>query len=245
MNNRWVGVFSAAAIALAAQTAVAQSVPGANPLQGAINQLQINIDTEAGARAGMDATLLSRIQSETEAREAAISALQAGTSTGSTRCYGIHFVRGAPPLADEIQFTAIFFNNGDLEHAAVVERLTIRDDQGTILHDSGPKTARPHPLATAPIPALDITTVPPGATYGFSSTDIWGFNTIPAQLGRGTRSLSVTVEVSKPGDPKLLMVHARQIVRQRLFAPTAPFAFTGLGAERSNTDSACFPVPRS
>jgi hypothetical protein len=243
MSNRWVGVFSTAAIALAGQSAVAQSIPGANPLQGAINQLQTNIDAETAARAGMDATLLSTIQSETEAREAAIAALQAGTSTGATRCYGTHFVRGAP-VGDEVRYTIIFFNNGDLEHAAVVERLTVRDDGGTIIHDSGRKTPTPLPLANAPIPRLDITTVPPGGTFALSTSDIWGFNDIPEYVGRGSRSISITVEVSKAGDPKLLLVHARDFARERFFAGS-PSAFTGLGDERTSNQAPCFSVPRS
>jgi len=246
------GLAVAFASGLFAQTTIAQpTLPGVTPLQSLVNaeaearaagdtQLQNAINAEAAARALGDATLLGAINAEAEARKAAIQALQE-QPTGATRCYGVHFVRGVAP-GDEIQFSVIFFNNADLANAATVQRVTIRDDLGVVIHDSGPRTVVPHPLATAPIPAIDITTVPPGATYGLSTTDIWGFNTIPSQIGRGTRSLSITAEVTKAGDPKLLSVHARQIVRQRFVSPTPPFVFTGLGAERSNTDSTCFSV---
>ena len=157
--------------------------------------------------------------------------------TETTRCYASHLVRGVS--GDELLFTVIYFNNGDLEHPAVIERLTIRDDEGGVIHDSGPKTPTPHPLATGVVPPQDITTVPPGGVFPFSTTDIWGLNSIPLYQGRGNRSLSVTVEVSKAGNPKLFMVHTRAIARQRFFLPTPPF---GLGAERAISDTACFSV---
>jgi hypothetical protein len=200
-------------------------------------QLQANISAEAAARQGMDATLLGAIQTEAQARQAAIEALQPGAPTGTTRCYAVHFVRNG---GDEVHFTVLFFNNGDLQNHAVVERITIRDDLGNTLHDSGPKIGTPHPFATAPIPPLDITNVPPGATFGLSTSDIWGFNSIP-QLGGGTRSISMTAEVTKAGDPKLFTVHARQIARQRVVLPTG----ATVAAERSNNDSTCFSVPRT
>jgi hypothetical protein len=113
---------------------------------------------------------------------------------------------------------------------------------GNILHDSGPKIGIPHPLSVGPIPPLDITNVPPGGTFGLSTFDIWGGNNATG-LGAGLRSISLTAEVSKAGDPKLLTVHARQIARQRL--GVNPDGAVVLGEERSNNDSTCFPVPRS
>jgi hypothetical protein len=161
-------------------------------------------------------------------------------NTDTTRCYAAHFVRGAPP-GDEMRFTVIFFNNGDRD-PAVVERFTVRDDEGNIIHDSGPKIGVPHPLANGPVPPQDITTVPPGGVFSLSTTDIWGFNNIPQYQGRGLRSISVTVEMATSGDRKQVVVHAREIARQRFFLPTPPFAGTGVGAERAANDTACFPV---
>jgi len=188
------------------------------------------VSAEASARAAADAQL-----------QANIDALQPSPPTGATRCYGTHFVRSIN--GNELHFTTIFINNGDLQNPAVVDRITIRDDFGTILHDSGPKIGIPHPPALAPIPPLDITTVPPGGTFGWSSTDIWSFNNAPQFVGRGLRSISLTAEVSKAGDPKLVTVHARQIVRQRLVDATGNGV--ALGDERSNNSSTCFEVPRS
>ena len=194
-------------------------LPSLGPVNAAIS-------AEAATRAAVDAQLQTNID-----------ALQPPAPTGTTRCYGVHFVRNG---GDEVQFSVLFFNNGDLQHWAVIDRITVRDDLGNLLHDSGPKIGIPHPLANAPIPPLDITNVPPGGTFGLSTSDLWGFNNIP-QLAAGTRSLSMTAEVTKDGDPKLFTVHSRQIVRQRVIGPTGPTIVT----ERSNTDSTCFSVPRS
>jgi hypothetical protein len=60
--------------------------------------------------------------------QAAVDALQPPPPTRATRCYGLHLVRGVN--GNETQFTTLFFNNGDLENPAVIERITIRDVSG-------------------------------------------------------------------------------------------------------------------
>jgi hypothetical protein len=70
--------------------------------------------------------------------------LQPPAPTGATRCYGVHFVRN-----NKLQFTVLFFHNADPSNTAVVERITIRDDLGNTIHDSGPKAGTPHPLSRA------------------------------------------------------------------------------------------------
>jgi hypothetical protein len=200
-----------------------------------LGPLNAAIAAEAATRAAKDLELLGAIQREAEERKAAIEALQPPEPTGATRCYGTHFVRNNN---SELHFTTLFFQNADPSNTAVVERITIRDDIGTIIHDSGPRIGKPHPPALGPIPPLDITNVPPGGTFGWSTTDVFGFATIPSQAGKGLRSLSMTAEISKQGDPKLVTVHARQIVRGLVNLAV-------LAEERSNNSSTCFSVPRS
>lgn len=157
-------------------------------------------------------------------------------NTQTTRCEAAHIVR---PGANEIRFTVIFFNNGD-RYPAVVERFTVRDDAGNIIHDSGPKIGVPHPLSRAPIPPQDITTVPPYGTFTLSTLDLYEFNDVPQYVGRGNRALSVTVDMATPGNPKGVVVHTRQFARERLVNPTTGMVV--LGAERALTQTACFRV---
>jgi hypothetical protein len=164
------------------------------------------------------------------------------------RCHAPHFVRNAGPAGPdpggmgptELRFTVIYFDNRDLEHPAVIERLTVRDARGVVRHDSGPKTSTPHPLVLG----QDITTVPPGATFGFGTTSLWGFNhppfAAPSTSGLGlflADGLSMTVEVSKAGKPRLLLVHGRQSDRARITDP--PTVPVSLGEERSSQMTRC------
>jgi hypothetical protein len=97
-----------------------------------------------------------------------------------------------------------------------------------------------HPLATAVNPPRNITNVPAGGSYSFSTTDRWGFN--PAPGVPGTDIISVQVEVSKAGKPSLFQVQAREITRDRV--PTGPTTFT-VGNERAANQAHCFPVERA
>jgi hypothetical protein len=195
--------------------------------------LRAQISAEAAARAGMDVTLLTSINSETEARKAAIQALQDSLSSPATRCYAAHFIRSG----NEMRFTIFTFNNGDLQNPATLERITFRDPHGAVLSDTGPKVGRPHPLAMAQFPPRDITVVPPGGTYALSTSDLWAFGPIPQVPG--TDLISVQVEVSKAGKRSLFLVSAREVARDRI--QTGPTSFT-VGAERAANSAPCFPV---
>lgn len=163
-----------------------------------------------------------------------LPAVTAAAETSVTRCYGTHFVR---VNGGELRFTVFAFNNGDLANGAVIQRLTFFDANGNVLHDSGPKVGVPHPLNRAVNPPRDITMVPPGAIYAFSTTDIWGVNPIPE--APGTDLLSVRVEVAKAENPALLVVHGREQARDRVLLPNGFFT---IGAERSANLATCFLV---
>jgi hypothetical protein len=166
------------------------------------------------------------------------------------RCHAPHQVRdlgpagpGLPPPPTELRFTVFFFANGDLEHGAVIKRLTWRDGFGTVRHDSGPNspTAMPHPLVFG----VNITTVPPGGNFIFATTTLWGLAqppfAPPPSVGSGTflTAGSMTVEVATE-NPRLFVVNARETVRaRRTDPPEVPVSF---GEERSSQVARCFRI---
>ena len=162
-----------------------------------------------------------------------------GEVNETTRCSAAHFVRSVPSInVNELRQAVIHFNNGDLENPAVIERLTVRNAAGAVIHDSGPKVGVPHPLNTAFSPPLDITTVGPGATNSLGTFHLFGNADVPGGFAAGA-ALSITVEVSKPGKRRLFAVHTRESVRERV-APSLT-----LGAERSANAAHCFRVTES
>lgn len=154
-----------------------------------------------------------------------------------TRCSAAHFLRAN---GTEMQFTVLAFNNGDLVNPAVIERITIRDFDGSVIHDSGPDVGVPHPFSIAFPPPLDITNVPSGAIYTLSTTDIWGLSPVPGGGGnlRNGTTLSVTVKVSKNGKRDLFTVHGRHLARDR----NINAGVASLGAERSANGLNCVRV---
>lgn len=167
-------------------------------------------------------------------------------ATQTTRCYAGHFVRATgPAIPDpggvaptELRSTVVFFNNGNLEHSAVVERLTVRSSTGVVLHDSGPKIGVPHP----PNLGVDITTIPPGGTFGFGTATLFGTGNPPGGPAAGS-GMSITVEMTTPGRPRLVVVHARENSRQ--LVSTGDPAMPGplmQGPERSANASRCFRI---
>lgn len=169
-----------------------------------------------------------------------LTGLARGDVNETTRCYAAHFVRFNPAgiNLNELRQTVIFFNNGDLENPAVIERLTVRGPSGTVLHDSGPKIGVPHPLNTAVTPPQDITTVAPGGTNALGTAVLWGNNDVPGGFAVGS-AMSITVEVSKPGDRKRFVVHARENSREKVLTPAGFFT---QGAERTANSAKCFRV---
>ena len=147
-------------------------------------------------------------------------------------CPGTHFVRDG---GREMRSTVIGLRNTDLENPATIERLTIRNAFGQIVHDSGPATVTPHPINFSFPDGLDITVVPPGASYFLATSNIWGLNSIPGGDAQGF-TMSITVESSKEGKPDLLKVGTRLRSRERFDAPLRE------GAERSSNTGTCAEV---
>lgn len=154
----------------------------------------------------------------------------------AVNCPGTHFVRAG---GTEIRSTVISFRNTDLANPATVERITIRNAFGQVIHDSGPATSTPHPFNNAYTgDGRDITLVPPGATYFLVTSDIWGLNNIfPGTANQGF-TLQITVQTSKQGKADLLVVGTRQRGRERVPTPT-DFAE---GMEHSSHAGTCIAV---
>lgn len=168
------------------------------------------------------------------------AAAWAQVEVGKVRCTISHFVRNQ---GAEQRSASIVFNNGDLENPVTIERLTIQDFSGAVAHDSGPMIGIPHPLNTdfsPPVGPLDITVVPPGATYYLRTNHIWDNGPITAGNEAG-QAMSVTVQFSKAGERNLFGVHVRPRSRQRIPLPTPPGGFRE-GVETSANDSLCFRV---
>lgn len=162
----------------------------------------------------------------------------AWAATATVRCSVSHFVRVG---GTEIRSVAIGFRNSDPVNAATIERLTIYDFFGIKVHES---FAGSHPSNTdIPIPGgVDVTIVPPNASYYLRTNHIWGNNSIP-DLGDGidgnSRGFSMTAVVvySKQGNPSLFDAGTRGRSRERLGGP-APAPFFE-GAERTSDSRTC------
>lgn len=173
------------------------------------------------------------------------------------RCYASHFVRTtgsagpdpmSGPASTELRNTVIFFNNGDPEHRASVERLTVRDGDGSVRYDSGPKTQNPHDARISL--GRDITNIPPGATFAFSTIGLWGWSdpdfvtSLPNPIDRLALAgaLSITVEVFKRGAAGNFVVHARENSRPLVSVGPPPGTQTFLGPEGAANMARCFRI---
>jgi len=152
---------------------------------------------------------------------------------GAVVCGAVHFIRAA---GTEVRNTVLGLRNLDLVNPATVERITIRNALGDVVHDSGPATPQPHPLNTDFAGGLDITTVPPGASYYIGTNHIWPGGEIPPRdgvvLAETGQSMAATVQFSKDGKAALFQVTATSRTRER----AAP------GAERSRDGHSCTEV---
>jgi hypothetical protein len=92
-------------------------------------------------------------------------------------------------------------------------------------------------------PDVDITVIPPGATFYIRTNHIWGNDPIPIALGGNSvgQSMSVTVEASKEGNPNLFVVGVRPRSRERI-AVLPPGSGFVEGRETSTNDGICFKV---
>lgn len=142
-------------------------------------------------------------------------------------CGGGHFVRAE---GAESVTTVYSIRNGNLDETVVIRRLTIRNLFGTVVWDSGPETSNDHPLNTDLDPDLDITTVPPGASYPINTNHIpgWGVNNIPdGPVGHGN-AITTLIELSTEGKPNLVLVGGSLRTRAR-FVPTVEHSRSPVG----------------
>jgi hypothetical protein len=156
---------------------------------------------------------------------------------GLVRCGWNHYVRSNNEGGFEVNTSSVVFRNLDLHHPLTIERLTVFNLYGAVVHDSGPAIGVPHPLNTDLVPAQDITVVPPGAGFYLGSTHIWGNNSIPGDGGNQQGiSLTVAVEFSKAGMIDLGKIAANRRVRRLLIG--GPVAVQG--EELSSLQQSCY-----
>ena len=152
---------------------------------------------------------------------------------GVVVCGAVHFIRAA---GTELRNTVIGLRNLDLVYPATVERITIRNALGHVVHDSGPATHQPHPLNTDFAGGLNITSVPPGASYYIGTNHIWPGGEIPPRdgvpLAETGQNMAATVQFSKEGKTALFQVTATSRTRER----SSP------GAERARDGVSCTEV---
>lgn len=162
------------------------------------------------------------------------AAVPAAPKTQTLACNVSHFVRAG---GTEMRSASIVVRNYDLANAATVERITIRNVFGAVVHDSGPAAGVPIPLNTDFAVPLDITTVPPGASYYLRTNHLWGNNSLPAADGgnEAGQAMSAVVQVSKEGKEDLLVVSTRPRSRERISTPIG----ANEGAERSGDSAVC------
>jgi hypothetical protein len=164
-------------------------------------------------------------------------ATRAEAKTETFSCNVAHFIRdnGA-----ELRSASILIRNADLVNSVNVERITIRNTFGNVIHDSGPAAGVAFPLNTDFVPALDISVVPPGATYYIRTNNIWGNNALPVSAGNNQagQSMSATVQISKHGKKDLVFVSTRPRSRERLVTQTGAVE----GAERSSDSATCVRI---
>lgn len=167
----------------------------------------------------------------------AIAPVASYAGTQTVTCPAGHNLRAG---GTEIRASGIGFQNADPVNPATIQRITIRNFFGDVVHDSGPAIGVLHPLNRDFPGGWDITVVPPGAAYYLSTNHIWGPADLPGDF-RGGFNMSITVQWSKEGKPDLFKVDAVQRVRERLSSPMpdGTIAFFE-GAERVRTQLACF-----
>lgn len=160
---------------------------------------------------------------------------RAEVKTGKVRCTSPHYIRLG---GTELRSSVVVFSNGDLTNPTTMRRFTIRNFFGAVVHDSGPAAGVPHPRNTELTPPVDITVVPPGATFYLATNHIWGVNEVSGGNEQGY-TMSVVVEFSKEGDLDLFSVGGRVRTRQR--TQTSPGVFVQ-GSELTSNLLQCFSL---
>jgi hypothetical protein len=117
--------------------------------------------------------------------------------------------------------STVSIRNANLEHPADVRitRLTIRDFFGNVVGDFGDAATPAGPIPTnkdiPPSFDFDVTTVPPGASYYLTTTNIYGNNFLPSLPGGGN-NISIALEFTTTGDPELVVIGGSLRVRELL-----------------------------
>jgi hypothetical protein len=135
---------------------------------------------------------------------------------GRAICGGVH----TPRLQSAEMFdTTVGVRNANVERPADVRitRLTVRDFFGNVVDDFGEAATPARPIPTnkdiPPSFNFDVSTVPPGASYYLTTTNIYGNNFMPTIPGGGN-NISIAVEFTTSGDPDLVFVGGSLRVRE-------------------------------
>ena len=169
----------------------------------------------------------------------------ADAATGKFMCPFAHFIRFG---GTETREAIYIFLNGSEKDPVTIERLTIRNAFGVVVHDSGPATPDPHPPNTSFVPPGDITVIAPLGGDFIKTTTIWGRNPIPDPSGNPDNqqgfSGSAVVEFSTAGKAavKSFRVMVNRRIRERFTDPDGNFL--GEGEERVSTRTYCFRIDR-
>lgn len=164
----------------------------------------------------------------------------AAASPQSFHCGLSHYLRSG---GTEIVGGVLAVRNADAANPAAILRLTIRDSDGNVVHDSGPQTGIPLPLNTdfpAAFPAgKDISRVAPGGSAYLRTGHLWGTGSLPAGNEVG-QALSATVVVAKEGPKGAINVSSTQRIRTRA-AGSTPGSFVEVDT-RAQSTLPCEPI---
>lgn len=155
-------------------------------------------------------------------------------ATQTFHCALSHYVRSN---GTEMVSGSLAVRNADGVHPATILRLTIRDSDGVVLHDSGPALGTALPLNTDfPVSAptgKDITRVPSSGSVYLRTGHLWGNNPLPAGNEVG-QQLAATLVVAKDGNKGALTATSTQRMRTRAAGGT-PGSFVELDTRATNT----------
>ncbi len=153
--------------------------------------------------------------------------------SGKVLCGGVHTPRaGNTEIAD----TAISVRNATGTDVRIT-RFTFRDFFGNVAGDfgEGADPATNLPTNRDFSPPVDVTTVPPGASYYLATSHIFGTTFLPGPAGAGN-NISITVEFATEGDVDLAFVGGPLRVVELLGGLGG-----GRGQEHSRSSIACHP----
>ncbi len=161
----------------------------------------------------------------------------ADAATGKFMCPTAHFVRFG---ATELRETTYAFLNGSVIDTVTIERLTIRNAFGVVVHDSGPAIGVPHPLNDDFSPPEDFTVIAPRRGFYIKTKNIWGLFSIPGGNEQGFfGSAVVEFSAATQAAVKSFRVIAMRRIRQRLPKPDGGVR---QGEERVATRVYCFSI---